>query len=185
MNLLVIAGTVVGLLVFATVATFAVISMDLASYTATGSEALAPTGTQVGRSLVVYSPGLSGAARDAARKVAGELTARGYAVDLAGVRSAKTQEGAAYDVVVVGGPAYWGKLSASTGDYLKTLTGSARLGVYATTGTNQFQEVDFNSIAEQVASATGGQFQGRTTIKLILAGREAADYAELVSAVLQ
>jgi hypothetical protein len=189
MNFIVIAGIGFGLIVVVLVGVFVVINMDLSSYTATGSETLAPAGTPVGRALVVYSPGFSGAAKDAAAKIARDLAAKGYAVDLAGVRSATASKGAVYDVVVAGGPMYFGKVSASVGDYLKAsmLRGDARLGVFGTTGTGQYVESDFKSLTDQVVSLAGGDsFHGNTAIKLILTGSETdANCADLVSAVLQ
>ena len=189
MNVLVIAGIAFGLIVVVLVSAFVVISLDLMSYTATGSETLAPVGTPVGRALVIYSPGFSGSAKEAAIKIAHDLTAKGYTVDLAGVRSATASKSAVYDVVIAGGPMYFGKVSASIADYLKTLLlkDGARLGVFATTGTSQYVESDFKSLTDQVTSLTsGGSFHGKISMKLILTGSETdANCADLVSAVLQ
>jgi hypothetical protein len=64
-------------------AVFAAFALDLASYTATSSETLKHTGTSIGQALVVYDPGFSGAAKQAASKIAEDLQAKGYTVDLA------------------------------------------------------------------------------------------------------
>lgn len=189
MDLIVIAGIVFGLIVVVLVLAFVVPSLDLMSYTATGIETLASAGTSVGRALVVYSPGLSGAAKEAATKIASDLAAKGYTVDLAGVRSANASKSAVYDVVIAGGPMYFAKVSSSIADYLKTLSlrEDERLGVFATTGANQYVESDFKSLTDQVTSLTSGaSFHGKIAAKLILTGSETDNNcADLVSAVLQ
>ena len=189
MKLIVIAGIVFGIIVVILVLAFVGINLDLISYIATGSETLTPTGTPVGRALVIYSPGLSGSAKDAATKIAKDITAKGYTVDLAGVRSADASKSADYNVVIAGGPMYFGQVSASIANYLKTLSlrSDARLGVFATTGTSQYQESDFKMLTDQVTSLTsGGSFHGKIVLKLILTGSETdANCADLVSAVLQ
>ncbi len=65
----------------------AIVFLDLAAYTATGSKTLTPTGTSTGKALVVYDPGLSGAAKGVADKIASDLQAKGYTVTLAGIKS--------------------------------------------------------------------------------------------------
>ncbi len=183
MNLIQFVGVGVGLVIGLVIFSFLVINFDIASILATGSETLSPAGTPVGRALVVYSPGLSGAARESATKIAGDLNGKGYFVVLAGVRSSAAGSGVEYDVVIVGGPVYFGKLSSSTGDYLGSLAlkSGARLGIFGTTGTGQFMEVDFKSVSEQISALRIG---GNTMIKLILTGEVDADCAALVSSVL-
>jgi len=183
MNLIQIVGIVVGIIVGVAVLSFLVINMDLTSYLASGSEALTPTGTPVGRALVVYSPGLSGAAKESASKIASILVGRGYRVELVGVRSSAAGSSADYDVVIVGGPVYFGKLSNSLGDYLGKLSlkSGAKLGIFGTTGTNQYQDVDFKSVSAQVSSLRGGAI---VPIKLILTGEVDANCAALVTSTL-
>jgi hypothetical protein len=183
LNLIQLVGVGMGLVIGLVIFSFVVINFDLAAILATGSETLSPAGTPIGRALVVYSPGLSGAARESASKIAVDLTGKGYSVVLAGVRSSAAGSGAEYDVVFVGGPVYFGKLSSSTGDYLGKLAlkKGARLGIFGTTGTGQFMEVDFKSVSEQVSSLRSG---GNTVIKLIRTGEVDADCAALVSSVL-
>ena len=65
----------------------AIIFLDVAAYTATGSQTLTPTGTSVGNALVLYDPGLSGTAKGVAEKVASDLQAQNYTVTLAGIKS--------------------------------------------------------------------------------------------------
>jgi hypothetical protein len=182
MNLIQIAGIVVGVIVGVAILSFLVINLDIASILATGSETIAPTGSPVGRAIVVYSPGLSGAAKDTASRVASKLAALGYTVELAGVKSSTAASATGYDVVIVGGPVYMGKLSSSTGDYLGRLSmkTGAKLGVFGTTGTDKFMEIDYNMVSEQVSSLSAG---GNVVIKLILTNEIDADCSALVSSI--
>jgi hypothetical protein len=183
MNIIQIVGIAVGIIIGLVVLTFLVFNYDLASVLATGSETLTPTGTSVGKALVVYSPGLSGAAKESATKIAGDLTGKGYTVVLAGIKSSAASSGADFDVVIVGGPVYFGKLSSSTGDYLGKLSvkSGAKLGIFGTTGGNQYMDVDFKSVSAQVSSLRGG---ATVPIKLILTNEVDADCAALVSSTL-
>jgi hypothetical protein len=188
LNLLLIIGVGIGLVIAVSVASFVVINFDLVSYTATGSETFSPAGSPVGRALVVYSPGLSGAGKESAAKIAKALNDRGYAVDLAGVRSPVAADAASYDVVVIGGPLYWGRMCPSVAEYMKNVAvrDGARLGVFGTTGTDKYMEADFGTLSEQVASSIrGGSNKRGTPIKLILTDRVDENCAELVSAVLE
>ncbi len=108
---------------------------------------------------------------------------RGYRVDLVGVRSSAASSSTDYDVVIVGGPVYFGKLSASTADYLGKFARKtdAKLGVFGTTGTDKFMEVDFNTVTEQVSILRGGE---TVQIKLILTNNVDADCAALVNSTL-
>lgn len=183
MNVLMIVGIIIVLIVVVLVSVFAVISLDLVSYTATSNETLNATGSSVGHALVVYDPGLSGSAKKAAEKIAGDLQSKGYTVDLAGVRSKTAANASSYDVVVAGGPMYFGKATSSIEGFLNTLTlqQQAKLGVFVTTGSSQYAESDFLSLQQQVASATSHQ----ATIRMILDGNETQNSADLVSALLQ
>lgn len=107
---------------------------DVMSYTATGSEKLNPAGTEVGKALVVYDPGISGASKDTAVAIAKELQTRGYVVELAGISSATAKNTSGYNIIVVGGPIYAGKASASVQFYLSTLKtdDDAKIAVFAT-----------------------------------------------------
>jgi flavodoxin len=180
MNLIQIAGIVLGVIIGVIVISFLVINLDLASVLATGSETLTPIGSPVGRAIVIYSPGLSGATKDVASRVASKLVALGYTVELAGVKSSAAASSTNYDVVVVGGPMYFGKLSSSTADYLGKLSlkNGAKLGVFGTTGTDKFMEVDFNTVSAQVSSLRAGE---NMAIKLVLTNEVDADCAALVS----
>ncbi len=105
---LVIAGIVL-VVVVAAIAAGVLFCGDIMSYTGPGSKTLSPAGTSVGKALVVFNPGLSGEARTAAEKIAGDLQSKGYTVNLAGIKSADAANISGYDVIVAGGPMYWGE----------------------------------------------------------------------------
>jgi flavorubredoxin len=160
------------------VSAFAAIGLDLSSLGATGSETLNPTGTPTGRALVVYSPGFSGAAKQDATKIADDLQTKGYTVILAGVRSETAGNNSDYNIVVAGGPMYWGQVSSSIDGYLKTLPNNAKLGVFGSTGSSTLAESDYTSLKQQVASDTHNE---NAAVKLIRDGNETNDCADLVS----
>lgn len=184
MNIMKIVGVAVGFIIGLVILTFLVLNFDLASMLATGSETYSPAGISVGRAIVVYSPGLSGAAKESAAKIAGVLTGKGYSVVLAGIKSSAASSSVDYDVVIVGGPVYWGKLSSSTSDYLGKLNlkSGAKFGIFGTTGSSQYQDADFKSVSAQVSSLRGG---ATPPIKLILKGEVDADCIALVSSILE
>jgi flavodoxin len=99
----------------------AIIFLDVAAYTATGSQTLTPTGTSIGKALVVYDPGLSGAAKGVADKIASDLQAQSYTVTLAGIKSSAAANTTDYGVVIVGGPIYAGSPTVSVKDFLNNL----------------------------------------------------------------
>jgi hypothetical protein len=82
------------------VSVFAIIGLDVAGLTATGSQTLNSCGNSVGHALVVYDPGLSGSAKDAATRIASDLQAKGYTVDLAGVKSKTAEITASYNITL-------------------------------------------------------------------------------------
>lgn len=182
-----IAIIAIAIIVILLVSAVAAITLDAASITATGNQTLNPNGTQVGRALVVYNPGFSGAAKNAAEKIAGDLQSKGYAVDLAGVRSTTAGNASNYDIVVAGGPMYFGKATSSIEGYLNslTLTAQTRLGVFVTTGSSQFVNSDFESLQQQVTAATSNSHSGNVAVKMVLDGNETQNCADLVSALLQ
>ena len=103
-------------LIIAVVSFAAIILLDVAAYTATGTQTLTPTGTSVGKAIVIYDPGLSGNAKNVADKVASDLQAKGYTVTLAGVKSSAAASTTGYKIIVVGGPVYAGALTSSVKD---------------------------------------------------------------------
>jgi menaquinone-dependent protoporphyrinogen IX oxidase len=110
----------------------AIILLDIAAYTATGSQTLTPTGTSVGKALVIYDPGLSGTAKGVADKVAVDLQTRSYTVTEAGVKSPAASNTANYRIIVVGGPVYAGALTSSIKEDLNsiTVTQGTKVGVF-------------------------------------------------------
>ncbi len=181
-KLAIIGIAVVIVIVVLIVSAFAAISLDLSSLGATGSETLTPGGTPIGQALVVYSPGFSGAAQRDASIIAGDLQAKGYTVILAGVRSGTVGGNPGYDIIVAGGPMYFGQVSSSIDGYLKTVPSNSTLGVFGSTGSGSFAQSDFDSLKSQVSSGTHNE---KAVLKLILDGNETNDCADLVSALVQ
>lgn len=113
------------------IASAAIITYDVAGALATDIHPL-PNGDPTGQAIVVYDPGLTGAAKDAATKIGYDLQDAGYNVTLAGVKSGAAANTAGYDVVVVGGPIYAGKPAKSIQEYLTILSPTAdqKVGVF-------------------------------------------------------
>jgi len=155
----------------------AIILLDVAAYTATGSQTLTPTGTSVGEALVIYDPGLSGTAKDVADKVAIDLEAKSYTVTEAGVKSPVAANTTEYSVVVVGGPVYAGALTSSIKEYLNNLpSGHAspgagpyifiKVGVFGS-GQGATSQSDIDMIKNSVtALSANGTLSGATVVKI-------------------
>jgi flavodoxin len=191
-GIMIIGLVVVGILlviVAAAIVTGALFCGDIMSYTDTGSQILNPARAPVGKALVVYNPGVSGAAKNAAATIAGDLQSKGYTVNLAGIKSAAAANASGYDVIVAGGPMYFGRVSNSVDAYLKALKPQkdAALGVFATTGSAQFNDGDISSFGEQVASAPCSSMLNKTAATKTIRSGDAGntDCSDLVSAVLQ
>lgn len=122
------------IIILASLAAAGIVALDVLSGLATGSEKLTPDGTVTGKALVVYDPGVSGTAKDAATKIANDLKTDGYEVVLAGVRSGAAANVSGYDIIVAGGPVYSGKVASSVYSYLEGLKApdQARIGAFAT-----------------------------------------------------
>jgi flavodoxin len=99
----------------------AIIILDVAAYTATGTQTLTPSSSSVGKALVIYDPGLTGTAKSVADKVASNLEAKSYTVTVAGVKSSAARSTSEYSIIVVGGPVYAGALTSSIKDNLNSL----------------------------------------------------------------
>ena len=101
----------------------AIIFLDIAAYTAAiKSQTLMPTGTSIGKAIVIYDPGLSGTAKGVAEKVAAYLQAKSYTVTVAGVKSSgATTTTAGYNIIVIGGPVYAGGLASSAKGAVESL----------------------------------------------------------------
>jgi hypothetical protein len=65
----------------------AIIVFDIAAYTATVSQTLTPTGTSIGKAIVIYDPGLSGTVKGVADKIAADLQAKSYTVTETSIKS--------------------------------------------------------------------------------------------------
>jgi flavodoxin len=146
----------------------AIIFLDLAAYTAGGSQTLAPSATSIGIALVVYNPGLSGAAKGVAERVANELQAKGFTVTLAGVKSSAAENVAEAKIIVVGGPVYAGTLATSINDYLNKLipNASARVGVFGS-GSGAQEDIDIANIRSGAAALSeGGTLANAVVVKI-------------------
>ncbi len=155
----------------------AIVLLDVAAYTATGSQTLTPTGTSVGKALVIYDPGLSGTAKDVADRVATDLQAKSYTVTEAGVKSPAAANTTEYSVVVVGGPVYAGGLTSSVKDCLNNLpaghaspgNGSysfTRVGVFGN-GQGATSQSDIDMIKNSVtALSANGTLSNATVVKI-------------------
>jgi len=193
MNWLMIVGLIVLGIVLVIIAVAIVAGAlfcgDIMSYTDTGSKVLNPAGAPVGKALVVYNPGVSGAAKNAAVTIAGDLQSKGYTVNLAGIKSTAAANTSGYDVIIAGGPMYFGRVSNSVDAYLTALKPQKDIefGAFATTGAPQFNDGDITSFGKQVASDMGnGTLNKPAAIKTIRSGDAGnTDCSDLVSAVLQ
>ena len=124
---------IVAVIIIIIVAFGAIIFLDLAAYTATGSQTLTPTGASTGKALVIYDPGLSGTAKGVADKVASDLQKQNYTVILAGIKSSAAAKTAGFNILVMGGPVYAGSLTTSVRESinnLPTLNQGTKVGIF-------------------------------------------------------
>ncbi len=150
------------------VAFAAVIFLDLASYTATGSTTLTPSGSSVGKALVIYDPGLSGTSKTVADKVASDLQAQSYSVTLVGIKSSAATNTAGFKIIVVGGPVYAGSPAASVKDDLKNLKpdSGTKVGVFGS-GSGATSQSDINMIKSAVpALSNSGSLTNAIVVKI-------------------
>ncbi|HMK45426.1 MAG TPA: hypothetical protein VK436_02265 [Methanocella sp.] len=193
MNLIQIAGIAIVLIVIAVMGGMIFVSMDIMSHLATGNETLSPAGTPTGRALVVYDPGVSGAAKSAAVQIARNLQSKGYTIDLAGVNSESAGNTYGYDVIAVGGPTYGGVPSRSITAFLKALkpTDDAKVGVFATGGftwnrTAPWYEQDKISITEGVSGIwEDSSLSNPVAIEVIRGDKVDRDSSDFVAAMLR
>ncbi len=193
MDLIMTLGLVVAAIIVVAVAAGIVMGAlfcgDVMSYTGPGSKILDPAGVPVGKALVAFNPGLSGEARSAAETIAGDLQSKGYAVNLVGIKNAAAANITGYDVVIAGGPMYWGRVCNSVDAYINALKpqNGIRLGVYGTTGSGEFHDSDIASFGKQVAATPYYGTLGKSVVaKTIRNGAAAStDCSDFVSAMLQ
>ena len=146
----------------------AIVILDLAAYTATGSETLTPTGTSVGKAIVIYDPGLSGTSKGVADKVASNLQAQGYTVTLAGIKSSGATSTTGYKIIVIGGPIYAGSPTSSVKDSLNNLTPDqdAKVGVFGS-GQGETSQSDIDMIKNSVpALSNAGSLSNAVVVKI-------------------
>ena len=124
-----------------------IIFLDLAASFATGSETLTASGSVMGKALVVYDPGLSGAAKDIANKIALSLQENGYTVTFAGIKSSTAASPSGYNIIVAGGPIYAGTPTSSVKDFLISLDSiqGVTLGVFGS-GSGPQEQSDITQI---------------------------------------
>ncbi len=183
MNLIMIAGLSIGLIIIAAIAGVGIIYSGLTGYTAKSVESMSPTGAIKGNTLVVYDPGVTGAAKDAAAEIANSLKSKGYKVELTGVSSAAASNTSSYDIIIAGGPMYYGKVSNSIDKYLRTLNvpKNVKIGVFGTTGSSEFHDEDIMSFEKQVTS----NLNREAVIKTLRNGDSTSiDCTDFVSATL-
>ncbi len=159
---------VLAVIIIVIVAFAAIIFLDLAAYTATGSQTLNPTGTSVGKALVVYDPGLSGTAKGVADKVASDLQAQSYTVTLAGIKSSAAAKTSGYIILVVGGPIYAGSPTASVKDCLNNLKpdSGTKIGVFGS-GQGATSQSDIDTIKSSVpALSSTGSLSNAIIVKI-------------------
>ena len=146
----------------------ATIFLDLAAYTATGSQTLTPTGTSVGKALVVYDPGLSGTSKGVADKIASDLQSQSFTVTLAGIKSSAATKTAGYTIIVVGGPIYAGSPTASVKDDLKNLKpeSETKVGIFGS-GQGATSQSDIDMIKSSVpALSNNGSLSNAIVVKI-------------------
>jgi flavodoxin len=159
---------IVAVLIVLVVAFGAVIFLNFSAITATGSETLTPTGASIGKALVVYDPGLSGAAKGVADKVASDLQADGYTVALAGVRSGTASDTSGYGIIVAGGPIYAGAPTNSIKDFLNNLTPDqgTEVGVFGS-GSGPQEASDIAMIKDAVTTLSpDGSLSNAVVVKI-------------------
>jgi len=158
---------IIAVLIIMVVAFGAIILLDVAAYTATGSQTLTPTGASVGKAIVIYDPGLSGTSKGVADKVASDLQTKGYTVTLAGVKSSATGITTGYNIIVVGGPVYAGALTGSTKEALSNmvLDQGAKIGVYGS-GQGATSPEDIAQIKQSMPARSDSTLQNVIVVKI-------------------
>jgi menaquinone-dependent protoporphyrinogen IX oxidase len=188
MDIITIVLLVILLLILAIIFSSAFIFLDLMSYTARGAKSITSSRSVIGNALVVYNPGISRMAKNTANDIANKLKSKGYNVNLAGIKSKTASNTIGYKIVIVGGPMYMGKATKSIENYLKNLKlqKDVKLGIFTTTGTDQFNNNDFQSLKKQVEMLMVDIPLDKVTIKLIRSGNESVkDNEDLVSDIIQ
>lgn len=160
---------VFAILIIVVVALGAIVFLDLAAYAATGKQTLTPTGTSIGKALVIYDPGLSGTAKNVADKVASDLQTRGYIVTLAGVKSSAASSVDGYEIIVIGGPVYAGALTSSIKDALGKMAISqgngVKVGVFGS-GQGATSADDITQIKQSIPASSADSILEAVIVKI-------------------
>jgi flavodoxin len=145
----------------------AIIFLDVAAYTATGTQTLTPTGTSVGKALVIYDPGLSGTAKTVANQIASNLQTQKYTVTLAGIKSSVAANAAGYSIIVVGGPVYAGSLTSSVKGTLSNLTPDqgAKVGIFGS-GQGATTPEDVTQLTQSIPTNSDSHLQNAVVVKI-------------------
>jgi flavorubredoxin len=145
MNILKILGVILAIIVVA-----GVIVWGISYYNSTSSNTLNPNSNVTGTALIVYDPGLSGAPKNVATKMANELQQKGYEVKLAGIRSNDAVNVTGYNVILVGGPTYAGDASSVVKTYLEGLNIPQNVTVGVFSVGSGADDQDSNMIMQQI-----------------------------------
>jgi flavodoxin len=145
----------------------AIIFLDVAAYTATGAQTLTPTGTSVGKALVIYDPGLSGTAKIVANQIASDLRTQNYTVTLAGIKSSAAANAAGYSIIVVGGPVYAGLLTSSVKGTLSNLAPDqgAKVGIFGS-GQGATTPEDVTQVKQSIPTNSDSALQNAVVVKI-------------------
>lgn len=171
------------LIIFAAVG-LSIVFLDVAAYTATSTKTLTPTGYPVGSgvktALIVYDPGLTGAAKGIADKIATDLQTQGYFISEAGIKSSTaTQDISQYSLIIVGGPIYGAKAASSVQSYLSNLKpeNETVIGVYGVGS--------FNTQNDKIAPLpSDSSIQIKETFKISTSQNATTESAQFVTGLL-
>jgi flavodoxin len=155
------------ILIIVVVSFGAIIFLDVAAYTATGAQTLFPTGTSVGKAIVIYDPGLSGTAKTVANQIASDLQTQNYTVTLAGIKSSVVASAAGYSIIVVGGPVYAGSLTSSVKGTLSSLTPDqgAKVGIFGS-GQGATTPEDVTQLKQSIPANSDSALQNAVVVKI-------------------
>ena len=160
---------VFAVIIIMVVALGAIVFLDVAAYTATGTQTLTPTGTSVGKAIVIYDPGLSGTSKGVADKVASDLQAQGYTVTLAGIKSSAAASITGYKVIVIGGPVYAGGLTGSVKDALNNLDLShgqgTKIGIFGS-GSGATSPNDIAQLKQSIPAGSDKSLSEAVVVKI-------------------
>jgi flavorubredoxin len=174
---------VFAVIIIALVGSMALVMGDVAGNLASDTHPL-PNGEATKKALIVYDPGLSGGAKDAATKIGYLLQDSGYDVLMAGVKSSAANNLTGYDVIVVGGPIYASKPASSVGAYLSSFNPpeQAKVGIFGYGGV-KVDNTDKAAVMQDVAG--GSQVTVETAMKFVSSENMDAQCQEFVINLLE